>query len=105
MPKPLADRAGSGLHADFRLAGRADDESALYAVGGLLAHAQATTAICNPTVNSYKRFVAAWDAPIYTVWSERSANALFAFPPANRRRGSRCAARIRPATRISRSRC
>ena len=47
----------------------------------MLAHAQATTAICNPTVNSYKRLVAAWDAPIYAVWSERSANALVRVPP------------------------
>jgi glutamine synthetase len=58
----------------------------LYVVGGLLAHAPATTAICNPTVNSYKRLVAAWDAPIYSVWSERSANALVRVPPAGRPR-------------------
>jgi glutamine synthetase len=58
----------------------------LYVVGGLLDHAAATTAICNPTVNSYKRLVAAWDAPIYTVWSERSANALVRVPPAERPR-------------------
>ncbi|HET6274458.1 MAG TPA: glutamine synthetase family protein [Candidatus Cybelea sp.] len=81
MPKPLAECAGSGLHADFRLPESSDEESALYVVGGLLAHAQATTAICNPTVNSYKRLVAAWDAPIYAVWSERSANALVRVPP------------------------
>jgi glutamine synthetase len=81
MPKPLEDRAGSGLHLDFRLADGTDDETALYVVGGLLAHAPATTAICNPTVNSYKRLVAAWDAPIYSVWSERSANALVRVPP------------------------
>ncbi len=81
MPKPLAECAGSGLHADFRLPESSDEESALYVVGGLLAHAQATTAICNPTVNSYKRLVAAWDAPIYAVWSERSANALIRVPP------------------------
>src|SRR5579862_3762247 len=81
MPKPLADSAGSGLHADFRLAETSDEETALYVVGGLLAHAAATTAICNPTVNSYKRLVAAWDAPIYAVWSERSANALVRVPP------------------------
>lgn len=82
MPKPLEDRAGSGLHVDFLLAPEADDATALYAVGGLLAHAPATTAVCNPTVNSYKRLVAAWDAPIYTVWSQRSANALVRVPPA-----------------------
>jgi glutamine synthetase len=81
MPKPLADCAGSGLHVDFRLAESSEEETALYVVGGLLAHAAATTAICNPTVNSYKRLVAAWDAPIYAVWSERSANALVRVPP------------------------
>jgi glutamine synthetase len=84
MPKPRAESAGSGLHADFRLAESSDEETALYVVGGLLAHAAATTAICNPTVNSYKRLVAAWDAPIYAVWSERSANALVRVPPAHK---------------------
>jgi glutamine synthetase len=81
MPKPHEDRAGSGLHVEFALGDGADDETALYVVGGLLAHAPATTAICNPTVNSYKRLVAAWDAPIYSVWSHRSANALVRVPP------------------------
>ena len=81
MPKPLADRAGSGLHADFRLPESSDEATMLYVAGGLLAHAPATTAVCNPTVNSYKRLVAAWDAPIYAVWSERSANALVRVPP------------------------
>jgi glutamine synthetase len=52
------------------------NEETLFAIGGLLRHAPAFTAICNPTVNSYKRLVAAWDAPIYTAWSHRSANAL-----------------------------
>ncbi len=81
MPKPSEDRAGSGLHVDFQLAAGAEDDTALYVVGGLLAHAPATTAICNPTVNSYKRLVAAWDAPVYAVWSQRSANALVRVPP------------------------
>lgn len=81
MPKPLETRAGSGLHVDLRLPDAADEAMALYVVGGLLAHAPATTAVCNPTVNSYKRLVAAWDAPIYTVWSARSANALVRVPP------------------------
>lgn len=81
MPKPLEERAGSGLHVELRLPEAADETTALYAVGGLLAHAAAITAVCNPTVNSYKRLVAAWDAPIYTVWSERSANALVRVPP------------------------
>ncbi|HTV92810.1 MAG TPA: glutamine synthetase family protein [Verrucomicrobiae bacterium] len=86
MPKPLEDSAGSGLHVELLLGDGADEETMLYVVGGLLEHAAATTAICNPTVNSYKRLVAAWDAPIYTVWSERSVNALVRVPPASRPR-------------------
>jgi len=86
MPKPLEERAGSGLHVEFLLGESADEETLLYVVGGLLAHANATTAICNPAVNSYKRLVAAWDAPIFTVWSERSANALVRVPNAQRPR-------------------
>jgi glutamine synthetase len=86
MPKPLEDRAGSGLHVELVLGEDADEETMLYVVGGLLEHAPATTAICNSTVNSYKRLVAAWDAPIYTVWSERSVNALVRVPPASRPR-------------------
>ena len=80
MPKPLEERAGSGLHVYFAL-GEIDEAVRLYAVAGLLEHAAGYTAICNPTVNSYKRLVAAWDAPVYTVWSQRSANALVRVPP------------------------
>ena len=86
MPKPLENSAGSGMHVEFLLGEDTDEETMLYVVGGLLAHAGATTAICNATVNSYKRLVAAWDAPIYTVWSERSVNALVRVPPAGRPR-------------------
>ena len=81
MPKPSEDVAGNGLHIYFAL-GELDEDQRLHAIGGLLAHAPGTTAICNPTVNSYKRLVAAWDAPIYTVWSEHSANALVRVPTA-----------------------
>ncbi len=89
MPKPLETLAGSGVHVylalDETLApGEATQgalaEETLFAIGGLLRHAPAFTAICNPTVNSYKRLVAAWDAPIYTAWSRRSANALVRVP-------------------------
>jgi len=91
MPKPTETLAGSGVHVYFSIAqspgappenGKLDEET-LFAIGGLLQHAPAFTAICNPTVNSYKRLVAAWDAPIYTVWSHRSANALVRVPTAD----------------------
>jgi glutamine synthetase len=79
MPKPLEDSAGSGLHVYFAL-GDVDEAVRLHAIAGLLDHAPGFTAVCNPTVNSYKRLVAAWDAPVYTVWSHRSANALVRVP-------------------------
>ena len=82
MPKPLEESAGSGLHIYFAL-GDVDEPVRLHAISGLLDHAPGFTAICNPTVNSYKRLVAAWDAPVYTVWSHRSANALVRVPPAS----------------------
>jgi glutamine synthetase len=80
MPKPLEQQAGNGLHVYFEL-GDVDEVVRLHAIAGLLEHAPGFTAVCNPTVNSYKRLVAAWDAPVFTVWSERSANALVRVPP------------------------
>ncbi|TAM61052.1 type I glutamate--ammonia ligase [bacterium] len=92
MAKPLGDGAGSALHIEIVLRegernAFADDSgerglspTALYFIGGLLAHAPAITAIANPTVNSYKRLVPFWDAPILTVWSERSANSMVRIP-------------------------
>jgi glutamine synthetase len=77
MPKPFEALAGSGLHAYFTFA---SDEDTLFAVGGLLAHAPAFTAVCNPTVNSYKRLVAAWDAPMFTGWSRRGVDSLVRVP-------------------------
>jgi|SRR5579872_120864 len=92
MPKPLGHGAGSALHIELMLRegdrnAFADESSerglsptALFFIGGLLAHAPAITAIANPTVNSYKRLVPFWDAPILTVWSERSANSMIRIP-------------------------
>lgn len=80
MPKPRESAAGSGLHLALHLGDDADRERLLYAVGGLLAHGPALTALCNPTVNSYKRLVAAWDAPIHCVWSRRSTDAMIRVP-------------------------
>jgi glutamine synthetase len=80
MPKPTEESAGNGLHIYFALAD-IDEATRLHAIAGLLEHAPGFTAVCNPTVNSYKRLVAAWDAPVFTVWSHRSANALVRVPP------------------------
>ena len=80
MPKPIESSAGSGLHVYIAL-GEIDEVVRLHAIAGLLDHAPGFTAVCNPTVNSYKRLMPAWDAPVYTVWSQRSANSLVRVPP------------------------
>jgi glutamine synthetase len=80
MPKPIESSAGSGLHVYVGL-GEIDEVVRLHAIAGLLEHAPGFTAVCNPTVNSYKRLMPAWDAPVYTVWSKSSANSLVRVPP------------------------
>ncbi|MGA2395182.1 MAG: glutamine synthetase family protein [Candidatus Lustribacter sp.] len=80
MPKPIESSAGSGLHVYVAL-GDIDEVVRLHAIAGLLEHAPGFTAVCNPTVNSYKRLMPAWDAPVYTVWSKSSANSLVRVPP------------------------
>ncbi len=93
MPKPLYLDNASGMHVHQSLwkDGRnafydADDEYAelsdigRYYIGGLLAHAPALTAICCSTVNSYKRLVPGFEAPINICWSRRNRSALVRVP-------------------------
>lgn len=89
MPKPFADRPANGHHHHvsatdagghdaFRGPGPAGLSAAgLHFTGGLLAHANALTAICAPTVNSYKRFwhLGQW-APINRSWGIQNRTAL-----------------------------
>lgn len=94
MPKPIGDINGSGMHAHISLFdedGNAfadeDDEfnlskTAYNFMGGVLQHAQAFTAITNPTVNSYKRLVPGYEAPVYEAWSGVNRSALIRVPDA-----------------------
>jgi len=104
MPKPIFADNGSGMHTHqslFRGETNAffdpDDKYNLSDVGkrytaGILAHAKAFTAICNPTVNSYKRLVPGYEAPIYISWSQRNRSALVRLP--NYKPGKEHATRI-----------
>ncbi|GBG94115.1 glutamine synthetase [Ligilactobacillus salitolerans] len=92
MPKPLASINGSGMHTNMSLFTEkgnafydADSDSglsedALHFLGGLLAHARSYTAITNPIVNSYKRLVPGYEAPVYVAWSGRNRSPLVRVP-------------------------
>ncbi len=92
MPKPIFGINGSGMHCNLSLfkngkntfydSRRAHElsETALYAIGGLLDHVRSFTAVTNPTVNSYKRIVPGYEAPVYLAWSLANRSALIRVP-------------------------
>ncbi|RDE11157.1 MAG: hypothetical protein C4K47_10325 [Candidatus Thorarchaeota archaeon] len=91
MPKPFPESAGSGLHAHLQLwdgkqnlfgseTGSGLSETGKSFVAGLLEHAQAITAIANPSVNSYKRLVPHMEAPVYISWGYRNRTTLVRIP-------------------------
>ena len=92
MPKPIFGAAGSGMHTNVSLF--RGDENAFYDqetltgisdlarffIGGLLEHACAITAIANPLINSYKRLVSGFEAPVYISWSGPNRSSLIRIP-------------------------
>ena len=91
MPKPLFGDNGSGMHVHASLwkAGRnlfagsgyaGLSETGMYAIGGLLKHAPALLALTNPTMNSYKRLVPGFEAPINLAYSQRNRSAACRIP-------------------------
>jgi glutamine synthetase len=92
MPKPLFGENGSGMHTHQSLfRGEenaffdADDEYYLSDTGkgfiaGLLHHARELSALFAPSVNSYKRLVPGYEAPVYVAWSRRNRSALVRVP-------------------------
>ena len=92
MPKPIYGVNGSGMHCNISLFKDGKnafyDENtdsqlsdiAKYSIGGMLKHVKSITAILNPTVNSYKRLVPGYEAPVYLAWSLANRSALLRVP-------------------------
>lgn len=100
MPKPVFGVCGSGMHINMSLF--KDGKNAFYDesgslqlsgiaynfIAGLMAHAKGMAALTNPIVNSYKRLVPGYEAPIYLAWSAANRSPLIRIPSA-RKTGTR----------------
>jgi len=106
MPKPIFGVNGSGMHvhqslmdshgknAFFDAKGNWQlSEVALHYIGGILEHAPGFSSVTNPLVNSYKRLVPGYEAPINIAWSEKNRSPLVRVP-AKRGMSTRCEVRM-----------
>ncbi len=92
MPKPIFGENGSGMHVHQSLFREdrnaffdAADPMSLSAEGksyiaGILKHAREITAVCNQWVNSYKRLVPGYEAPVYVSWARRNRSTMVRVP-------------------------
>ena len=92
MPKPMDGINGSGMHLNMSLFTKDGNafydkdgdlelsQKAYWFLGGLLKHARSFTAVCNPIVNSYKRLVPGFEAPVYVAWSGSNRSPLVRVP-------------------------
>ncbi len=95
MPKPIIGINGSGMHAHQSVYDKEgnnlfyDEDAEFYLsefgrnfIAGQLAHARGMSAILSPTVNSYKRLVPGYEAPVYIGWAQVNRSALIRIPSA-----------------------
>ena len=98
MPKPKSGVNGSGMHINISLSKDGvnvfyDPEDPIhlskegyYFIGGIMKHIRAITAVTNPLVNSYKRLVPGYEAPVYIAWSVTNRSPLIRIPAMNDKR-------------------
>jgi len=106
MPKPIAGENGSGMHVHQSLFTN-DGVNAFYDpngewqlstvarsyIAGVLNHARGLVAVTNPLINSYKRLVPGFEAPVNVAWSQKNRSPLIRVP-ARRGTGTRCEVRM-----------
>ena len=106
MPKPIYKVNGSGMHTHQSLFDKKGNnvfydpkgknelsKAARGYIAGILDHARAFVAVTNPLVNSYKRLVPGYEAPVNVAWSEKNRSPLVRVP-ARRGLGTRCEVRM-----------
>lgn len=101
MPKPKFGVNGSGMHINMSLQKDGKNifqdvsdpnglsEEAYYFIGGIMRHIKGMAAITNPLVNSYKRLVPGFEAPVYIAWSTTNRSPLIRIPAAADGEGTR----------------
>jgi len=94
IPKPIFGINGSGMHTNMSLFKNGKNafydendplqlsKDAYYFIGGIMKHMRSIVAITNPLVNSYKRLVPGYEAPVYVAWSARNRSPLIRIPAA-----------------------
>ncbi|MBA3043694.1 type I glutamate--ammonia ligase [archaeon] len=92
MPKPLFGECGSGMHVHLSLIKKGENvfyekkgryelsKNASYFIGGILKYAKETCAVLASWVNSYKRLVPGYEAPVYLSWANKNRSALIRVP-------------------------
>lgn len=104
MPKPIAGVQGSGMHTHVSLFD--GDTNAFYDdsdpyhlsdvarrfIAGVLRHARETSLVTNQWINSYKRLIVGYEAPVYISWARNNRSALVRVPPT--KKGKRDSTRI-----------
>lgn len=92
MPKPKYGVNGSGMHVNMSLSkdgvnifSNSDDkyglsQEAYWFIGGIMKHIKAMCVITNPLVNSYKRLIPGYEAPVYIAWSAANRNQMIRIP-------------------------
>jgi glutamine synthetase len=94
MPKPIYGICGSGMHINTSLIKNGKNvfydpngplelsQDAYWFIGGIMKHIRAIASLTNPIVNSYKRLVPGYEAPVYVAWSAKNRSPLIRIPAA-----------------------